>query len=323
MKCTTLIQTPVSAATETVQGFLKKFTKEREYDVIKVAMAYVTVAGVRTLLEGFRDGQICESKWLIGLDDCISQPGAIELLKNLGHAQLKVASLQKKALRFHPKLCYFGDSVNREAGFFMIGSANLTKTGLRGNAEGVAFFHTENQADYSQAMGLWKTTWKLGHEPSNTEIADYKGRYDALRRFRMKHEAARPKERRKPKRALVLDTDNAELDPSLASSCWIECGYITAMGRELEFKAEQGLFFGLDPTGGNARDMRFILSNGQVTVLRMKYQGNHMWRLQLNNSVPEVARGLRLRLHDGSLARSEYVAVFEEQTKEIFIKCAL
>ena len=43
----------------------------------------------------------------------------------------------------------------------------------------------------------------------------------------------------------------------------------------------------------------------------MKYQASHMWRLQMNNYVPEVMAGLRSLRPDGTLGRSPYVAVFQ------------
>ena len=110
---------------------------------------------------------------------------------------------------------------------------------------------------------------------------------------------------------IILASDDAELDPAQATICWIECGYITAMGREIELKAEQGLFFGLNPAGEEPRVFNFLVSSGVTTSLRLKFQANHMWRLQLNSEVPEVAAGLRPRMPDGTLGRSSYVAVFE------------
>ncbi|WP_245631027.1 hypothetical protein [Candidatus Nitrospira nitrificans] len=110
----------------------------------------------------------------------------------------------------------------------------------------------------------------------------------------------------------------AEVDPGTATVCWIECGYVTAMGRELEFKAEQGLFFGLNPHGGDPTYLNYRVSNGTTVQLRMKYQGNHMWRLQMTKEVPEVAEGLRPR-QKGKLMRSPWVAVFERlRTKDTY-----
>jgi hypothetical protein len=48
----------------------------------------------------------------------------------------------------------------------------------------------------------------------------------------------------------------------------------------------------------------------------MKFQKNHMWRLQMNNQVPEVAIGLRPLQEDGSLGRSPFAAVFERPAEQ-------
>ena len=82
------------------------------------------------------------------------------------------------------------------------------------------------------------------------------------------------------------------------------------MGRELEFKAEQGLFFGLNPHGEAPKYFSYIVSDGSMIQMRMKYQGNHMWRLQMTRDVPEVADGLRPVRPDGKLGRLPWVAVF-------------
>ena len=74
-------------------------------------------------------------------------------------------------------------------------------------------------------------------------------------------------------------------------------------------------FFGLEPTGEAAAFRDFRVSSGDTVPLRLKYQGNAMWRLQLHSNVPEVATGLR-PIVNGRLGRSPYVAVFKRITKE-------
>ena len=58
------------------------------------------------------------------------------------------------------------------------------------------------------------------------------------------------------------------------------------------------------------------MSSGLIVQLRMKYQENHMWRLQLTKEIPEVAVGLRPLLADGKLGRSPYVAVFDRMPQK-------
>lgn len=117
----------------------------------------------------------------------------------------------------------------------------------------------------------------------------------------------------KPKKVpATLGTGSASpgIDPTVATQCWIEVGKNTALGHELEIKAEQALFFGLHHSGGNKQAREFRLTDGSSIQLNFKYQGNAMWRLQMRNRIPEVRRGLR-PIVDGRLGRSPYVAVFE------------
>ena len=88
MKISHLVQGPASSEDDTVGGCLKRYVHEGPYDRVRVAMAYVTVSGVRILLEMFENRSIRRSEWVIGLDDAISQPGAIALVRELQHARV-------------------------------------------------------------------------------------------------------------------------------------------------------------------------------------------------------------------------------------------
>lgn len=321
MRVSSLIQQQGTPRKETIRGKLEAKIHAESFDHVRIAMAYVTIAGVRALLDAFADRKLRGSQWLVGLDDAVTQPGAIDLLIGLDGAELRVATLTKSSLRFHPKVCRFEYSSGKGKEFLMIGSANLTSAALDGNSEAVVFLEGKSPTDKDQFSRIWKDLWSQGHRPTAGELTIYKEEYEALRK-------AREKVRGKPKakglgvydkQVRILEGDNAELDPTHANICWIECGFITAMGRELEFKAEQGLFFGLKPTGGKPRVFRFRVSNGKIVSLRMKYQENHMWRLQMNNDIPEVQQGLRPLGPDGKLGRSEEVAVFTRlDTSDLF-----
>jgi hypothetical protein len=193
----------------------------------------------------------------------------------------------------------------------MIGSANLTRAAMSGNAEAVVFLESTSKSDGQLFERMWSDLWSQGHVPGIDELAAYRHHYEQARPLRAKvrevqsglsGETAPPSQ--------ILERDTAELDPTNASTCWIECGSVTAMGRELELKAEQGLFFGLNAEIATEQFFLFRVSSGADVRLRVKYQENGMWRVQMNNEVPEVRVGLRPTLPDGSLGRSEYVAVF-------------
>lgn len=310
MKTCLLIQSPTGIRQESLQASVAACIARGKFDTSRVAVAYATVSGVRALLAAFDQFGLRKSEWLLGLDDSFTQPGAIELLLSLKHSTVRLASFEMSGRRFHCKFYAFARAGKPRLPSAMIGSANLTASALHGNSESAVLLHCTRKQDKDELNARWNLLWAQGNAPNAEALSTYSKMYERRRRlYRKVHKLATPKEGNETPQS-VLVNDDAEIDPSMAGTCWIECGNVTAMGRELEFKAEQGLFFGLDPSGGNPRVIRFQLSDGSSSDLRMKYQGNQMWRLQMNNNVPEVKVGLRPEGQDGKLGRSPYVAVF-------------
>ncbi len=292
----------------------------QSYRAMWVSVAYATVAGVRQLLATFSADQLTESWWLLGLDDGLTQPGAIELLRSIPNANLRVASYESEGSRFHPKVYGFGLSSKNRMQLALVGSANLTIAAWSRNGEAISVLEVENSQDTAALYDMWLALWRQGHEISDAELEEYRARYDAAADSRKKLTQQLKRLNRSRRRAEVLTSDVAEIDPTVAKTCWIEGGAITAMGRELEFKAEQGLFFGLDRgVLDSPKTLKFQTSDGNTIPLRMVYQQNHMWRLQMNNQIPEVKKGLRPTLPNGKLGRSPYVVVFTKmKTRGLF-----
>lgn len=299
---------------------LSRRIAKQSYKALWVSVAYATVAGVRQLLDTLPAGQPFESWWLVGLDDALTHPGAIELLRSRPKAKLRVASFENEGARFHPKVYAFSDSSKNPIQLAIVGSANLTIAAWSRNGEAVSVLETENPHDAQTLNEMWRALWKQGHEITDDELNDYRDKYAAAAEARKKLANEIKKIVLHKPRVEVLSSDIAEIDPTLAQTCWIEGGAITAMGRELEFKAEQGLFFGLDQHGSDSpATLNFRTSSGNILSLRMVYQQNHMWRLQMNNNIPEVKKGLRPKLPNGKLGRSPYVVVFtKEDTESVF-----
>ncbi|MGN6653972.1 MAG: phospholipase D-like domain-containing protein [Rhodanobacter sp.] len=307
MKISFHVQAPGAKADASLQSIVSSKIRNSTPSETLIAVAYMTISGVRALLPNLMEAPPQKSKWLIGLDDFVTQPGAIEVVRSIPGSEVRVVSYRELGLRFHPKVYIFRWSEPRTRALLILGSSNLTAHALNGNAEANVSVEPKTASNLVEADSLWKKLWRLGHSPTPGELARYEEDYTKTRLARLRTGmAAQPKQRTE-----ILSTDEAVLDPGRADLCWIECGYITAMGREIEFKAEQGLFFGLNPNGGKPRFFSFLVSNGNSIRLRMKYQKNHMWRLQLTSAIPEVASGLRPVQEDGSLGRSPYVAVIE------------
>ena len=312
MKVEFQVQTPTSKPTHTLAHLISDRAGRTFFDEALVSVAYMTVSGIRLLVNSFANSIPGKSKWLIGLDDYITQPGAIDVAMAIPGAEVRVVSYSALGLRFHPKVYIFRKNSKPRQGLTILGSSNLTSQALAGNGEVNAIINVENQEDFLMTQTLWDALWKQGYSPTKQDIIAYKKKYATTNARKPKEVVAKGNSK---SGMIILSSDGAELDPTQASTCWIECGYITAMGREIELKAEQGLFFGLTPTGEKPRTFDFKLSSGAKTQLRLKFQGNHMWRLQLTNEVPEVAAGLRPRLPDGTLGRSPFVVIFERTDK--------
>lgn len=307
MKAEFQFQHPKTPATGTLAHLFRSKIHGNSYDKVCVAVAYMTISGLRSLLTAFGSEFPHGSKWLIGLDDFITQPGAIDAVLGLPGVEVRCASFNAVGARFHPKVYIFQQNGRRQ-GLAILGSANLTAQGLSGNGEANVLLQLQNKVDSSQVDVLWRSIWAQGSKYSSEDHDKYKKQYYVARMARPK-----PTSAHKPIAAgmVILSSDAAEIDPLQANTCWIECGYVTALGREVELKSEQGIFFGLAPTGEAPAFFDFVVSSGAVVRLRLKFQANHMWRLQLTNEVPEVAAGLRPVMPTGALDRSPYVLIID------------
>lgn len=312
MRHNLVIQRCHSSLDESLASTLAEGCRTTLPDEVFVGVAYATVSGVRALLEGLAQYGCSPSfRWVIGLDDCITQPGALDLCVSLPNSTVRVATHASVNARFHPKV-FLLRSRAKSRSLMFVGSANLTGRALLRNCEAVSILSPSTAADHKALRNAATEIWETGKPLTPQHMARYRRQYEAMERKRrtigIPTEAS--DERRSGQRD-ILESDSAETDPSLAAICWIEVGKNTAQGRELELKAEQALFFGLTRSAGDSQGRQFRVSDGTVAPLNLKYQSdNGMWRLQMTNDVPEVRTGLR-PLVRGRLGRSPFVAVFE------------
>ncbi|MFD1610286.1 phospholipase D-like domain-containing protein [Sphingomonas tabacisoli] len=171
---------------------LKPCVLSEAFDRLDVAVAYATLQGIRALDRV--TGTIPVTRWILGLDDAITQPAAIAHLQNRAGAELRVARLSP-VRRFHPKLYRFWSSTAPESALLVIGSGNMTQRGLQENAEAAVLLRAEDAADARNILSAFEELWAIGHEPSAQELADYAIVYAATavdRRNVSSREAAPP-----------------------------------------------------------------------------------------------------------------------------------
>ncbi len=313
METNLIIQEPLSDRDDTFDALISQIASESRWARVSVAVAYATVSGVIRLHEVIYSSNpnVC-FRWLLGIDDYITSPGAVEFCSLQSKSDVRIYKSIQRTTRFHPKM-YLFEEFNRMGGgaLLIVGSANLTIAALERNCEAGAIVWTSSKSEAEDLIASYDRLWQLGKEPTNELMAQYMANYQHYQGNRSFLRQDDVREKSGVGSYEVLEHDAAEKSPEASNICWIEVGKNTAMGRELEFKAEQARFFGLNPQGGDPEYRDFLVSNGEVVLLRLKYQDNHMWRLQLNRNVPEVATGLRPENEMGQLDRSPYVAIFE------------
>ncbi len=307
-----------------VSAILKEAVAARGFDTMGVAVAFASVAGVTKLLDSILAGRLpARSHWLFGLDNCITHPDAIERAMKLKGAQVRIADGKRGVWIFHPKLYWFSGGESNSS--LVMGSANLTAGGLGGNVEAVTALEAATDTQSEALDEVWSAAWGLGRKMTPKLLVAYRRDFDLARKARKKAGLLIEKGSRQARRTSgpVLASDDARVDPSLAAKCWIEVGKITGFKQDqLEIKAEQALFFGWPANGGGNQALRVRLASGATAEIPAQYYGNHMWRLWLPQSIPEVEAGLRTR-RGGKLLRSSYVAVFTRKGKGVelhFIK---
>ncbi|WP_084140297.1 phospholipase D-like domain-containing protein [Brevundimonas nasdae] len=158
-----------------IAAALKPHALTGRYDRLDVAVAYATDPGLRALgviLEGWPPG----SRWIVGLDDAVTQPAAIKRLQALPGADFRIAKLAP-VRRFHPKLYHLWSSANPAHSVLLIGSANMTERGLHKNAEVGVLLEAESAAETQKAHAAFTELWNLGRAPSAGEIEAYQDLY--------------------------------------------------------------------------------------------------------------------------------------------------
>jgi len=230
-----------------------KATSIADLDRLDVAAAYATSSGI-PVLTGAIGCNIEVSRWVIGIDDAVSQPSAIEHLRDMLGSEVRLASSGPR-LRFHPKIYQLWSSNRPEMCVSYVGSGNFTSNGLARNVEAGVVLSAESIEEAGILRSQWQTMWNHGHPLNQAGLDVYKQAYMSLR-------AARKKTDEKIKRK-VLDDDligkilginhQPKFDgtPWSAAVAWLECGTASAGGRDLEFPAAMVPFFRL--TGDSAK----------------------------------------------------------------------
>ncbi len=86
-----------------ILAFLAREARQHEYRRLSACAAYATRIGVSLLRNVLPDHKDLSFRWLLGLDDYITEPEALLAAAGAINSELRVAGMLPKC-RFHPKL---------------------------------------------------------------------------------------------------------------------------------------------------------------------------------------------------------------------------
>lgn len=287
---------------------LQTVSHSAKFDQLDVAVAYATKQGVRAL-ELCLGGIPVSSRWLVGLDDAITQPEAIDYLLKLKGVEVRLAELAP-GRRFHPKLYCLSSKADDNLCVSAIGSGNMTLNGLRRNAETGVLLHAENEADAKSLKEQWAMMWSLGSSPTKILLDSYAAKYASAKVARKKIEALGVAPVEPAADLEVPPISSFTGNPSSARIAWLEAGSPSAGGRDLEFPKAMMPFFGLNKSPSNKW---FKMNGGRRFLLTFTERtDNQMWRLMFSrDSIQAIIGRDSLRPLAGG-NRSDVAIIFKK-----------
>lgn len=175
---------------------ISALSSARQFERLRVAVAYATVGGCKELFSELRskcpNWYEIEKEWLVSIDFGTTDPAALEFLRDHQKSAIRVPNgdaLLNQKLKptqcFHPKTYWFqeGDDDACESLAVFSGSANLTFSGLRhGTEHGTSLLWAPplpelelQQRDKALSMlGWWNGVWGGATEVSDAFVANYK-----------------------------------------------------------------------------------------------------------------------------------------------------
>lgn len=290
----------------TLEGALVDAAAAGNFNRLDVAVAYATKQGLLTLEAALR-GFPANSRWVVGLDDAITQPQALTYLMSLPGAKLRLAQLAPDR-RFHPKLYCLRNSADDGVAVSAIGSGNMTLRGLRRNGEAAVLLAAESSDDAAALKAQWETLWSLGIDATQPAIQAYAEAYKKAKKQRAKvvELGVAPPEPEPDALVPTLYDGNV----ATALNGWMEVGTAT-QGKEVEIPKPLLPYFRL-PAGRNSAVKKFRLPNGAPASLRLiDRKGNAMWRIEFTADVVTAITGRASFYRPNGDKRSEQVVVFK------------
>jgi HKD family nuclease len=260
---------------------------------MRATVAYATNPGVDLLFDAVAArGSPLEIWLVIGLDGGVSEPLALRRLSEAYGTNLRLFTSAAVASVFHVKAFVFDARPSRTFRI-VVGSANLTGSGLGKNREGALLIGVEG-GELTRLRRAWNNWWEEVWAEATPVTAALLRDYEAV--FRRRRRPIVLGDR------LVLGQVSEPEEPRVASALsdaevlWIDAGQLTGGARnQLELPRSALPFFRV---GRHDRVRSITLRFGgrawQGNRLRF-YPQNDMWRLNINTGIVDSVGPLRNR----------------------------
>lgn len=300
----------------TLEKALRDAKQGSGLDRLDVAVAYATKQGILTLqkaLGGFPD----QTRWVVGLDDAITQPEALTFLISLPGSELRFAALGPKR-RFHPKVYCLWHSTDLTKGLSAVGSGNMTQHGLRENGEAAVLLTAHSEIDVKALKKHWNSLWALGEKANQADLDAYAIQYKKAKAARKKMADAGDTPPVPDDSEPILAVPAFDGTVESASVAWTDFGKAMGNGRELEVPSALMAYFGVQKNGPTPQDRDFYFGHTLKTLPFKKWTAkksagkkpNEMWRINFVSEVPGSNVLIRSILNGKQLS-SDKAARFE------------
>jgi HKD family nuclease len=282
-----------------VAPLLSVITEEissKTYSRVSACAAYASFRGVVLVRTALSSAATPRFRWLLGLDDFITDPRAIRVAADTHNAESRIVPAVS-GRRFHAKAYLLDDSPD-ETATLVIGSANLTQAALTKNCETYVLIRGRTKDEVSALQLYWELLWRTGEAATGELIRQYDEDY--------KRKGSHPAEiTDESSHAPPTPQSKKLLKQSLHSSklAWIELGYNTGAGLQLDIVKKLAPFLGLphDPIQGTTRFLVFDSPKGQLQFQLTFTKG--MWRFM------NLQQGFNRRLRPNLEEPSPYVLI--------------
>lgn len=270
-----------------------------EPDVLAIACAYVSVYGIKFIINICNEIEISEIKLVTDIGDAVTHPEALRLGL---HNDWSIRVCKNPGSTFHPKI-YFGgsnfldDNKIDEIKFLSIGSSNLTKGGLEKNTECNFILNDDEYAEEINTAFI--LLWQRGIDITDEILKNYEKEF-AKRNRKRSYKDLRSlgvddsesiiegtqglQNRRAPK------INERSITTEAAEVAWAGLQSFTGEYRfQVEFPRDAGIVLGKIIGNGHGQNLQVLCEDGEIRQMSYRYYpDNGMFRLNVPNETPGV-----------------------------------